>query len=732
MLQLQNIQKTYKVKKKMIHALNGIDYTFSDHGFYWISGASGSGKSTLLHIIGGLEKASSGTVSGTYSFDQIGIVFQDHNLLSDFTVYDNLAIFGSSKEDIEKTLSQLDLLDRMNVQAKYLSGGEKQRLGIARALLKNVQILLLDEPTGNLDEENTVIIFKLLQQLSEYLLVIMVSHNELAKEYATWQLILSEGKLVETIKLKEEKKKKDRFVRQTKKKAFGFIFQLRYAFQLALKRPLLSILEVILITLCLFSYLTLSNYTGYDKAETLYRSLETKEIVHQPMNLQVYMAGKNDKKVAIGDRLYQQLQQIYGVVFPYIWAQVNGQRIKIYLDESLSEEGLVLTDYIRDVYLLPYQTKQLDLTLFSDAFRFNTTMSVLSFLNTDYSTFFGSNIGNNEFTNTYRDLIENKYLIGYLNPSVFQSLLVNENAVLSLKGTTFNPTFYQNRPLTDFYFKVDAKYQMAVEELSLIKGQMPKNKYDLVVTYDLEVGSYNCFDFTDSNQQVYYGDIFELSRITPNVFICGVAENLSNTGADTYISKAFYEEIVKQAYSYLVSGFSVDTTDLNQQALQTAITKSLLADCVFELDMYASLDQYQNLTNFMVSILEPFSLVFLVCVFLFTVYVNLKRMNSKEKERMIFKSYGIGNVRFLCLLILYEEIKIVFSFLLAVLISAGTIFLLDRQIHVGYRNFSFLIFRYDRAFLILGAAVLLGMISLLLTLIRSNSRTITFNLKNNR
>ena len=128
MLQLQNIQKTYKVKKKMIHALNGIDYTFSDHGFYWISGASGSGKSTLLHIIGGLEKASSGTVSGTYSFDQIGIVFQDHNLLSDFTVYDNLAIFGSSKEDIEKTLSQLDLLDRMNVQAKYLSGGEKQRL----------------------------------------------------------------------------------------------------------------------------------------------------------------------------------------------------------------------------------------------------------------------------------------------------------------------------------------------------------------------------------------------------------------------------------------------------------------------------------------------------------------------------------------------------------------------------------------------------------------------------
>ena len=167
MYKLIHITKEYKTKNGIVHALDSIDLDIKNRGLYLIYGQSGSGKSTLLNLLAEFEKQTEGTIERCCSSNEIGVVFQSSNLLEELTVKENLLIFGFSLEVIEEKLSKVNLLDKLNEKVKVLSGGEKQRLSIVRAVLKDIQVLLLDEPTGNLDEINSLIVFDLLKELSK-------------------------------------------------------------------------------------------------------------------------------------------------------------------------------------------------------------------------------------------------------------------------------------------------------------------------------------------------------------------------------------------------------------------------------------------------------------------------------------------------------------------------------------------------------------------------------------
>ena len=169
MYKLIHITKEYKTKNGIVHALDSIDLDIKNRGLYLIYGQSGSGKSTLLNLLAEFEKQTEGTIERCCSSNEIGVVFQSSNLLEELTVKENLLIFGFSLEVIEENLSKVNLLDKLNEKVKVLSGGEKQRLSIVRAVLKDIQVLLLDEPTGNLDEINSLIVFDLLKELSKEL-----------------------------------------------------------------------------------------------------------------------------------------------------------------------------------------------------------------------------------------------------------------------------------------------------------------------------------------------------------------------------------------------------------------------------------------------------------------------------------------------------------------------------------------------------------------------------------
>ena len=220
-IELKNISKEFKRKNETIKALDDISINFEAGKFYAIMGHSGSGKSTAINIISMLEDVTSGTykINGIDTKnlssdeiadlrkDYIGLVFQDFYLDEHLKAYENVIlpmIINSKikkeerKERALELLETVDLSERINHFPKELSGGECQRVAIARALANNPHVILADEPTGDLDEENEHKIFKILKRLSEEgKCIIVVSHSNEVKKYADIIYNLKKGKLVE-------------------------------------------------------------------------------------------------------------------------------------------------------------------------------------------------------------------------------------------------------------------------------------------------------------------------------------------------------------------------------------------------------------------------------------------------------------------------------------------------------------------------------------------------------
>lgn len=216
---IEDITKTYKTKKRDIEVLTGVNITFELGKFYAIMGPSGSGKSTLFNILGLVDTPSSGTykINGVDTtkltdkelsiirMNNIGFVFQDFNLDPYLNALENVMMplylnKKIKKEDREKIskdiLTKLNLENRLEHFPNELSGGEAQRVAIARALVNNPNIILADEPTGNLDEELETEIFKILKSLTkENKCVIVVSHSSKIKEYADVVYTLKDGKI---------------------------------------------------------------------------------------------------------------------------------------------------------------------------------------------------------------------------------------------------------------------------------------------------------------------------------------------------------------------------------------------------------------------------------------------------------------------------------------------------------------------------------------------------------
>ena len=181
-----NIAKTFVVEGNNIKVLENINLTIEKGDLVAISGQSGAGKSTLLHIIASLDEASSGNIfydkkpiEGHTNFalsnirlNNFGFVYQFHHLLEDLTVLENIMIplklaGNTTKQNVHNIIDEVGLSSRVNHLPWKLSGGEKQRVAIARALINNPDFIFLDEPTGNLDDENASIIQNLLLEISK-------------------------------------------------------------------------------------------------------------------------------------------------------------------------------------------------------------------------------------------------------------------------------------------------------------------------------------------------------------------------------------------------------------------------------------------------------------------------------------------------------------------------------------------------------------------------------------
>jgi putative ABC transport system ATP-binding protein len=217
-IHIENLRKVYRVGKVDVEALRGVSLEVARGEFLSIVGPSGSGKSTLFHVVGGLTPATSGTVlvdgqdlaklsdpeRTRLRKKSVAFVFQKYNLLPTLTARDNIAVAkdiagrdSAPDPGFEKVLDLLGIAGRLQHKPFELSGGEQQRVAIARAVVNHPAILLADEPTGNLDTENSQIVLSLLRDLNDRLgqTILMITHNPEAAAFGHRTVHMRDGRI---------------------------------------------------------------------------------------------------------------------------------------------------------------------------------------------------------------------------------------------------------------------------------------------------------------------------------------------------------------------------------------------------------------------------------------------------------------------------------------------------------------------------------------------------------
>ena len=217
MISVQNLCRTYGSGESAVNALRGVDLTIKDGELLAIIGKSGSGKSTLLNLLGGLDSATSGrilyndnditkmkeTALADFRLHKIGFVFQFYDLIPELTAEENIMLpaqLAKNKQaDLSALTERLGLTDRLSHYPSQLSGGQQQRVAIARALINNPDVLLCDEPTGNLDRKTGDDVMELLLQLNktEKRTIVIVTHNAEISAHCERRIEISDGAFTE-------------------------------------------------------------------------------------------------------------------------------------------------------------------------------------------------------------------------------------------------------------------------------------------------------------------------------------------------------------------------------------------------------------------------------------------------------------------------------------------------------------------------------------------------------
>ncbi len=219
LVKISDLYKDFNMGQMTVRALSGVDMTLESNTFTVLMGPSGSGKSTLLYILGGLDRSSQGQIEvngqvlenldenslAIYRRKTVGFIFQSFNLISSMTALGNVAFplrfsRSSKRKRLARAAELLNLVglsDRMNHRPTELSGGQQQRVAIARALVNDPELILADEPTGNLDTTSGANIMQLLSELHKSgHSVLVVTHDVRMKQYATQHAYLLDGKIV--------------------------------------------------------------------------------------------------------------------------------------------------------------------------------------------------------------------------------------------------------------------------------------------------------------------------------------------------------------------------------------------------------------------------------------------------------------------------------------------------------------------------------------------------------
>lgn len=629
MIELKNISKKYITNKIETIALKDINLKFNDFEFVSILGPSGCGKTTLLNIIGGLDKYSSGEliIDGVntkdykekdwdfYRNQNVGFVFQNFNLIPHLSVLKNvemsLTLTGVSSSLREKkareALEKVNLGHLANKLPKYLSGGEKQRASIARAIVNNPKIILADEPTGALDSKNSYQIMELLKEISKEHLVVMVTHNqELANTYSTRIINLLDGEVVsDEEKFKEIKEVKEEVKKNSKHTKMPFFTAISLSFKnLKLKwaRTLLTVLAGSIGIIGVALVIAVANGVNHyiDDVQrvalgnypiTVSSSVKSTSTISTKKDLEEY---PNSEKINVsrGEYQYVHLNTIEDEFFDYFngldsslysWVNYNTS-IKMniivknneiyekvytsYLDEMTDDLEIVNENY--DVLKGKLPTEINEIAIVVDSYN-SINATILYYMGIDYerdSFTFDEMLGQEFKLLTNDDLyvkIDDKY---YIKGSAYYEELYNNNG-LTLKvvgiirakknATTeaYQEGFLYTKALTDYIYQTNMNSEIVKEQLEygLEKNVFTNKKFE----DNVGISSTQTAQYQYESQLKDLGVIKEVNRFyiyttsfEDRLVIEDYIDAYSNENSNINISYSDYMKRITQEFSTFV------------------------------------------------------------------------------------------------------------------------------------------------------------------------------------
>lgn len=775
MLELKNINKSYvSSKKNRVDALTNINLAFETKGLTFILGASGSGKSTLLNLIGGLDTPTSGDIFinntkllddnsslDLYRNNYISFIFQDFNLLSNLTVYENISlVYGSLttdsvKEKIAKILLQVNLSGYEDRYPSELSGGEIQRIAIARALAKDSAIILADEPTGNLNKENSENICEILKTISLDKLVIVVSHNEdLASRYADKVIKIEDGKVIKDIIVNQINNDNKEFIANNQK------FSNKNIFKLSLKnlfdRKIRFIISMVSIVLA-FSILSLSlAISGFERPY-----VDAKNITSNNVNKYLITSNRDNYWIynSTAEKIteYPELEYIRNGIVESINDVIN-MGYELYPNyQEITDESIILSDSYLNGYVqsgcLYYISNNQEVAKTEFSFErineYYITETENYYIAGVYHTYSFNNDDvyiNDPQTESYdkaqNDLSEKilfrtaNSLYRYIYPYF---MIGNEKGEFTLKVKQDNLT----RTITGLENSINTYYHLAGPYFNnqeyVANGAGSKlQENEIYVSLDV----YNSIFNEKSNLAYYLGDnYFERKLIRVPLHIneqldLEIIENSSSEEKLVLKNVAIKGILVDCDYRIIMSegiGKKIDNFTINNSILvKTSSIKnqySFLKPIYDDYGYFANYYYTERLTSFeedleiakvVSKILVPLMIALIVLI---NTIIISQIVKSKDKENGVLRAIGVRKQSIINIYLLQSILIICISFVISLIIAIVFINLTNNALVGEYsKSISVLLFRWQYALVIIILTVVVNLVISYLSLYKAISK----------
>ncbi len=771
MIQIKKLSKTYSSKSGDVDVLKDIDLNLPRKGFISLIGKSGSGKTTFLNLLGGLDTFDNGEIllQGIKYSDlndsdwdilrsqYISFIFQEDNLIEDFNIYENLN-FVMKNDNYELVLNKLrkfGLEDKIDKYPHELSGGEKQRIAIIRALLKDSKVLLVDEPTGSLDEESAITVLKTLKEVSREKLVFMITHDkENAKTYSDEIFTLKNmnifnntkhlnntqvigKKIIGGTSLKLKNHQLFRLVIGLFKRKVFKIIQYSFLLMITLFMVGLGFSTLFTNEFSIASDTFISTgmeyvfikspgneyYDGEDFSEWQENISSSVRVTHNDFSLHLYdNSGKPfmdvNYKPTINAfmNINQDVELLAGnlpvfnneIIVSDYYAEsllqneiIDGTNIESVLNKNIPSTELIIigifkTDYLKHSSMLEGNNYYMYSEDFSENDKNELNYKIDEFYSVAYISesfdFSLSNIGLNGVVDSSND---NRSISGKLYP---------RNSIGIDMLTTFSET---TQNTNDLYI---SKYMLF--ELLLDDSNYDLNSYEEFISYwalnEEEITSHIIGESitiafeTKSQMYLNNGDSFNIN--TREFLIKGIV-NTDHPVSNMYIDSSIYNEGFKNNFSLIIP--ITDNSLLNENALRVIRENGYF----YESHLSNSIIKYMDEDGYILSVIA-FSVSGLFIVFSVLLFNNLlsRDIMNKKKEIGLFRSLGIKQQQIFKLFILEIMLITTIAFIGAVLLQPIGIHFLNLLVSSGDDKLS--IIKFD-----LRMVILLGISSVGFTLI---------------